>query len=356
MNKNFWLKKKVFITGHSGFKGSWLTQSLLELGADVCGYSLEAPTQPNLFSILNLSRNTHSLIKDVRNLEDLKSEILNFKPDIAIHLAAQSLVKKGYQNPIETYSTNVMGTVNFLEALRSSSTTKAALIVTSDKCYENNDSLKNFTENNPMGGFDPYSNSKGCAELITSCYRSSYFSNNQIAIASARAGNVIGGGDWAADRLIPDIIRSFINNEQVLIRRPNAIRPWQHVLEPISGYLELCEKLFTDGSFYAEGWNLGPNENDSWPVKDIVEYICSKWGKGSSWKLDERTHEHEAKVLTLNTSKANSKLKWFPKWSIEIALNETINWYKVFQDDNDKIAAFTNNQIKSYFQINSSKA
>ena len=287
VSDNFWRGKRVFMTGHTGFKGSWLSLWLQSMGAQVVGYALAPPTNPSLFEVAEVGKGMTSIIGDIRDLEKLRAVFTEHKPDIVIHMAAQPLVRYSYIEPVETYATNVMGTVNLLEAVRSTPSVKAVVNITSDKCYENREWVWGYRENEAMGGYDPYSSSKGCAELVASAYRNSYFHPDKyqqhgVAIASARAGNVIGGGDWAGDRLIPDILRAIVLGEPVHIRSPHAIRPWQHVLEPLSGYLQLAQKLYTDGTAYAEGWNFGPNEEDAKPVQWIVEKLTESWGEGSS--------------------------------------------------------------------------
>ena len=291
----FWQNKTVFITGHTGFKGSWLSLWLQKLGAQVIGYALLPPTQPSLFELASVATGMVSIEGDIRDLETLKSAIKQHTPDIVIHLAAQSLVRYSYQHPVETYATNVMGTVNLLEAIRETAGVKVLLNITSDKCYENQEWVWGYRENEPMGGSDPYSNSKGCAELITAAYRQSFFkpanyAEHGVAIATARAGNVIGGGDWANDRLIPDILKAWLANEKVLIRHPHAIRPWQHVLEPLNGYLTLAEHLYQQGIRFNGGWNFGPFDSEAKPVSWIVEQLMLLWGDNVNWQLDKSPH------------------------------------------------------------------
>lgn len=344
---DFWKNKKVLITGHTGFKGSWLTLWLKTLSANVIGYSLPAPTNPSLFVDLNLENEITSHTADILNYDKLKEVINEEQPEIIFHLAAQSLVRYSYENPIKTYSTNIMGTVNLLETIRQSSTVKAAVIVTSDKCYENKEWLWSYRENEPMGGHDPYSSSKGCAELVTASYINSYFKNHKTAIATARAGNVIGGGDWALDRLIPDFIRSIYSNKPVLIRNPQAVRPWQHVLEPLSGYMKLAQALYECGKDYVGGWNFGPKEEDARNVAWIVNHLVKKWDDGASWQQDQQAHPHEAHYLKLDTSKAKTKLDWQPQWSIETTLNLIVDWYKAYQNRLD-IRSIILDQIAAY--------
>jgi CDP-glucose 4,6-dehydratase len=341
VNSSFWKDKQVLITGHTGFKGSWLSFWLHSMGANVIGYSLPPPTHPNLFDILHLADKVTSIIGDVRDFEHLRTVITNYQPTIIFHLAAQPLVRYSYSYPIETYATNVMGTVHLLEAVRQVGQVKVVINVTSDKCYQNREWIWGYRENEPMGGYDPYSSSKGCAELVTTAFQNAFFNTTDFAkqgtaLASVRAGNVIGGGDWAEDRLIPDIIRAFMAGQPVIIRHPQAIRPWQHVLEPLSGYLLLAQKLGKNGPQYAEAWNFGPNENDAKPVIWIVDYLTKIWGNNVNWKADIQTkHPHEAHYLKLDCSKAKSKLAWYPKWDIKTALNTTVDWYKAYQQKKD---------------------
>ena len=352
MTPEFWKNKKVFITGHTGFKGSWMSLWLQELGAQVKGYSLAPPTSPSLFEKASVADGMESQIADVRDYKSLKKSIFDFSPEIVIHLAAQPLVRLSYKDPIDTYSTNVMGTVNLLQAVREQGSVKAMVNVTSDKCYENKEWPWGYRENEPMGGYDPYSNSKGCAELVTSSFRNSFFNVNDYekhgcALASARAGNVIGGGDWANDRLIPDILNAIAKGRSVEIRSPHSIRPWQHVLEPLSGYLGLAEKLFLEGPAYAEGWNFGPNDEDAKPVSWIVEQLTKQWGGDASWQLSEGEHPHEVTYLKLDCSKAKQKLRWKPVWRLEDALGRIVAWHKVYLAG-ESLKAHTVNEINDY--------
>jgi len=331
---SFWKGKRVFLTGHTGFKGSWLVLWLHSLGAEVKGYSLNPPTEPSLFKEVKIDSIIDSQIDDIRNLTVLKKSINDFNPDILIHMAAQSLVRYSYDAPIETYETNVIGTVNILESVRSCKNLKAIVNITTDKCYENDGRSKGYKEDDSMGGHDPYSSSKGCAELVTSAYRRSFLQEQGIGLASVRAGNVIGGGDWADDRLIPDILRSFEKGESVVIRNPKATRPWQHVLEPLSGYLILAEKLYKNQKKYAEGWNFGPNEKDVKPVEWILDKMTSRW-PDSSWELDQNSNPHEASFLKLDISKAKSKLGWKPVWELSYTLEKIIDWHKAWLDKED---------------------
>ncbi len=292
------------------------------------GLALTPPTSPALFDEATVGMDMNSVIGDIRDYNIVLAEMSKCQPDIVIHMAAQPLVRYSYQAPVETYQTNVMGTVHVLEAARQVGTARAVVNVTTDKCYENKEWVWGYRENETMGGNDPYSNSKSCSELITASYRHSFFKDKQIALASARAGNVIGGGDWAADRLIPDILRAFEANEQVVIRNPHATRPWQHVLEPLSGYLLLAERLYTDGQQFAEGWNFGPRDEDARSVQWIVERMTERWGLGAAWRLDDGQHPHEANFLKLDISKAKNLLGWEPRWGLSTAFEKTIDWYQ----------------------------
>ena len=327
VNPDFWKGKRVFLTGHTGFKGSWLSLWLQSMGAELHGLALQPPTTPALFDEARVGADMQSTIGDIRDYSTVLAAMVACKPDIIIHMAAQPLVRYSYQAPIETYATNVMGTVHVLEAARQVGTAKAILNVTTDKCYENKEWVWGYREDEPMGGHDPYSNSKGCSELVTSAYRQSFFQQSGIALASARAGNVIGGGDWATDRLIPDILGAFEKSQPVIIRNPHATRPWQHVLEPLSGYLILAERLHADGQSFAEGWNFGPHDEDARPVQWIVEHMVKAWGSGASWQLDGGEHPHEANYLKLDISKAKAKINWQPRWRLGIALEKVIDWH-----------------------------
>jgi len=329
VNPTFWKGKKVFITGHTGFKGSWLSLWLQDMGAVVKGYALEPNTNPNLFTQANVAKNMDSEIGDITDLNHISESMKAFDPEVLIHMAAQPLVRLSYKDPVLTYATNVMGTVNVLEAARRCTNLKAIVSVTTDKCYENKEWAWGYRENEPMGGHDPYSSSKGCAELVTAAYRKSFFNENNTAfLASARAGNVIGGGDWAEDRLIPDILRAFEKNEPVIVRNPMSTRPWQHVLEPLSGYLVLAQHLFDEGSSYAEGWNFGPKDEDCKPVSWILDTMVDIWGNGAKWELDKNNNPHEAGFLKLDCSKAAIHLNWSPKWNLENTLESIINWHQ----------------------------
>ena len=351
--KDIYRNRKVLITGHTGFKGSWLSLLLNKLGADVYGYSLEPPTQPSLFEEADIQNLMTSYIGDVRNLDYVKEIMAKVQPEIVIHMAAQPLVRESYKIPVETYEVNVMGTVNVLEACRFTTSVKAIINVTTDKCYENKEWHWGYRENEPMGGYDPYSNSKGCSELVTAAYRSSYFnskdySKHGIALASSRAGNVIGGGDWADDRLIPDFIRSISKGKKLWIRSPYAIRPWQHVLEPLSGYLALGAKLLSEGSKYAQGWNFGPNDKDAKNVAWIIDNICKLWGDGAVYAIDTNPQPHEANFLKLDCSKANTELDWYPRWDLQRTLVSIVDWNKAYLKG-ENMREITLLQIEDYF-------
>lgn len=352
MNPTFWQGKRVFLTGHTGFKGGWLSLWLQHLGAQVTGFALPAPTTPSLFECAQVANGMTSIIGDIRDGVALAAAMNEAAPEIVIHMAAQPLVRRSYIDPVETYSTNVMGTVNLLEAVRQTASVRAVVNVTTDKCYENKEWVWGYRENEPMGGFDPYSSSKGCAELVTAAYRNSFFNvaryhEHRIAIATARAGNVIGGGDWAEDRLIPDILRAIQQGQSVNIRSPHAIRPWQHVLEPLSGYLALAEKLHTRGTAFAEAFNFGPAEEDAKSVQWIVQELTQQWGDGASWHLDSGKHPHEAHYLKLDCSKARVSLAWSPRWHLAQALQAIIVWHKARQSGED-MRAICLQQITDY--------
>lgn len=336
MNPAFWRGKRVLLTGHTGFKGSWLSLWLQSVEAQVVGYALAPPTQPSLFEVADVGAGMVSIMGDIRDLAHLRQVFAEHKPEIVIHMAAQALVRQSYLEPVETYATNVMGTVNLLEAVRGTDSVKAVVNVTSDKCYENREWVWAYREDEAMGGYDPYSSSKGCAELVTAAYRHSYFHPDQykehgVAVASARAGNVVGGGDWANDRLIPDIMRAISQGQPVDIRNPHAIRPWQHVLEPLSGYLLLAQSLYEKGSDDAEGWNFGPRDEDAKSVLWIVENLNRIWGGNADWVLDGEPHPHEANYLKLDCSKAKMRLHWTPKWSLEKTLHSIVDWQRKYQ-------------------------
>jgi len=350
--------KKIIVTGHTGFKGSWLTLWLKELGAEILGYSLEPSTKPNLFEVLGLKNHIHHVIGDVRDYDKLLAVFKEFQPKIVFHLAAQPLVRLSYKEPRHTYETNVMGTVNILEAVRKTDSVNVVINVTSDKCYENKEWVWGYRETDPMGGYDPYSSSKGCAELVTLAYLRSFFNpkdygkTHNVAVSSVRAGNVIGGGDWREDRLISDCVKSLSKGESIVIRNPQAIRPWQFVLEPLSGYLWLGALMYHHGAEFAGAWNFGPNDDDILTVQELVELVIRHWG-GGSYIIDSSKQPHEAKLLKLDTSKARYFLKWRPVYNIYEAVKETINWYKIYYNDNkqnQKLYEFTRQQLLRYIK------
>jgi CDP-glucose 4,6-dehydratase len=355
LNRAFWRDRRVFLTGHTGFKGSWLSLWLSALGADVTGYALDPPTQPNLFELANVAKGIRSLSGDIRDFQKLMHALDESRAGVVIHMAAQSVVRRGYEDPIETYSSNVMGTVNLFEAVRQVRRPCAVVNVTSDKCYANKEWVWGYRENEPMGGHDPYSNSKGCAELVTSAYRDSFFppasfERHGIGIASARAGNVIGGGDWTSDQLIPDLMRSFLARKACLIRNPAAIRPWQFVLEPLLGYLMLAERLTDDGTRFASGWNFGPVDADARPVSFIASELARLWGSGASWTHDAGAYPHEAHILKLDASKATACLKWRPVLSLSSALEWTVEWYRAYEAGAD-LRHLTETQVDRYASL-----
>lgn len=349
---NFWKGKKIFITGHTGFKGAWLSTWLYELGAKVTGFALEAPTKPSLFELIKLENKIHSIIGDIRDTKAITSAIRQSKAEIIFHLAAQPLVLESYEDPVGTYETNVMGTVNVLEGIRQTPSIKAAVMITTDKCYENKEWLWGYREVDRLGGFDPYSASKACAEQVISSYRNSFFpagdsAKHGVAIASARAGNVIGGGDFAKNRLIPDCLRSLQAEEIIYVRRPGSIRPWQHVLEALSGYLLLAQHLFHDGVRFAEAWNFGPDEADAKPVSWILNEVNNLAAGKLKVQIEENHSLHEAGYLKLDTSKARTLLSWSPKWNLSQALRSIMDWHSAFTSGGD-LWTTTTQQISEY--------
>lgn len=348
INKSFWKDKKVLITGHTGFKGSWLACILNELGSDIYGYSLKHKTDKDNYIISEVSSFVNESINDIRNEQKLNESFQIFKPDIVFHLAAQPLVRLSYEIPKETYEINVIGTLNVLESIRKSKTAKASVIITTDKCYENKEQIWGYREDDPMGGFDPYSSSKGCAEILVSSYRNSFMNKEGKFIATARAGNVIGGGDWADDRIIPDCVRYLENKKPIIVRSPNAVRPWQHVIEPLVGYIMLAERLYNEEKQFCSGWNFGPNVENTLTVKEVVELVIQNWGSGSF--IDSSISEyklHEATLLSLDCSKAYLNLKWKPKLNAQNSVNATLDWYKNYKNDKN----ICKQQIKEYIKI-----
>lgn len=352
----FYKNKKVFITGHTGFKGSWLTVILHSFGAEVKGYALEPGTNPSLYQTIHCDSLCHSVICDVRNTSFLQKHINEFAPDIVFHLAAQPIVRTSYDIPVDTFDINAMGTVNLLEAIRQMEKKCIVVLITTDKVYENNESGQAYKENDRLGGYDPYSASKACAELIIDSYRKSFFNSkeysiHQKAIASARAGNVIGGGDWAKDRLLPDIVRALVKNETINIRNPRAVRPWQHVLEPLFGYLTLAMKMDEDPILFADAFNFGPYPYDVLTVEEVTDLAVSIWGKGDVAFPELRGQVHEAGLLSLNIEKAEKLLRWKPKLNAEKALTYTIKWYKNYYEKNINMLDFTISQLKNYQKL-----
>ncbi len=347
MNHEFWRGKRVFLTGHTGFKGGWLALWLQAMGAEVHGYALNPPTSPNLFTVAGVGKGmASSVIADIRDMDALRGAMQAADPEVVFHLAAQPLVRHSYVEPVETYAVNVMGTVHLLEAVRATPGVRTVVNVTTDKCYENREWEWGYRENEAMGGYDPYSSSKGCAELVTAAYRRSFLASAGIALASARAGNVIGGGDWAEDRLIPDFLRALDAGATLNIRSPLATRPWQHVLEPLSGYLMLAERLHSEGGQFAEGWNFGPNDEDARPVRWIVERLAEMRGD-VKWQCDEAVQPHEANYLKLDSSKAKSRLGWQPRWRLQAALGMTLEWHQAWRAGSD-MRSVTLAQIAAY--------
>lgn len=352
MNFDFWRDKRVFLTGHTGFKGSWLSIWLKYLGAKLTGYAFDVPTAPSLFQLAEVDQGMTSVIGDIRDQSILASALRSASPEIVVHMAAQSLVRHSYTDPVGTYSTNVMGTVNLLESIRYCPSVRAVVIVTTDKCYQNQEWVWPYRENEPMGGYDPYSSSKGCAELVTSAYRASFFNPNafadhRVSIASARAGNVIGGGDWAPNRLVPDVLSSFSKGAPAIIRNPHAVRPWQHVLEPLRGYLTLAQRLFEDGAQFSEAFNFGPLPDGAKPVSAVVDQLAELWGGGAAWRVDTEPQPHEAQQLALDISKAGSFLRWYPILQLREALSMTVSW-SLSQGGGGDVKTLTTEQIKEY--------
>lgn len=336
MNEDFWHGKRVLITGHTGFKGSWLSVWLQKLGADVAGFALPPASAESLFDLAAVGERMHSTFADIRDREALQGAFDRFHPQIVFHLAAQSLVRSSYLEPVETYQVNVMGTVHVLETVRKNPSCRVAVNVTSDKCYENKEWTWGYREADQMGGHDPYSSSKGCSELVTAAYRHSFFEGKSatgvgVGIASARAGNVIGGGDFSKDRIIPDFMAAIARHQPLYVRNPDAVRPWQHVLEPLSGYLLLAEKLWENPQAYAQGWNFGPAPDDVRPVRWIVERLNNYWGERISWEIDTGPKLHEANLLMLDSAKARMLLGWRPRWTLDEALQAVVGWHSAYE-------------------------
>jgi len=351
----FWQNKRVFVTGHTGFKGSWLSLWLEAHGAKMVGYALPPPTKPSLFDLADCGRGITTIFGDVRDYQKLHAAMAEHRPEVVLHLAAQSVVKASYADPRETYEVNVMGTVNLLEAVRRVGGVKSVVNVTTDKVYENREWLWGYREPDTLGGHDPYSNSKACSELVTSSFRDSFFppsafAEHGVAVGSARAGNVIGGGDWTANQLIPDVIQAFGRGEAVQLRNPGSTRPWQFVLEPLKGYLMLAERLYTDGGAIAGGFNFGPADADAKPVRWMVETLATLWGGGANWSQDTAKHPHEAAFLKLDSSKAHAVLGWEPRLRVDAALNWVVEWYKHLSRGGD-VRAKTLEQIRAYDRL-----
>lgn len=346
----FWRGRRVLLTGHTGFKGSWLSLWLQSMGATLRGIALPPPTSPALFEVARVMEGMEHRVVDIRDAAAVQSQFDEFKPEVVIHMAAQPLVRLSYLHPIDTYATNVMGTVHILEAARHCTSVKAMVNVTTDKCYDNREWVWGYRENEAMGGHDPYSSSKACAELVSTAYRQSFLKEAGIGMATARAGNVIGGGDWASDRLIPDILRALPTQQPILIRHPHAIRPWQHVLEPLSGYLLLAQRLYDQGQTDAEAWNFGPQEADARPVQWIADYLCRSWSNAAIWSIQPGHHPHEAGVLKLDITKAQHRLQWVPKWSLETALQQVIDWHRAWLGGQD-MRAVCLHQISLYESV-----
>jgi CDP-glucose 4,6-dehydratase len=350
MNPDFWKAKRVFLTGHTGFKGAWLSLWLRRLGATVCGYALEPPTEPNLFTLAGVAGDVESHIGDVRDLAALTAAMRTFAPEIVFHMAAQPIVRDSYRIPVETYEVNVMGTVNLLEAVRCTPGVKGTVIVTSDKCYQNREIIWPYRESDALGGNDPYSSSKGCAELVSYAYGRSFFAPamGRGSLASARAGNVIGGGDWANDRLMADVMRGLLSGENIVIRRPRAVRPWQHVLEPLSGYLRVAEHLCDKGPVAWDAWNFGPEFGSNRSVETLARLVCRRWGSPDALQIkDDPGAVHEAGLLTLDSTKAKLELGWFPRWDFEECIARTVDWYRAYKAGDD-LRRFTLEQITAY--------
>lgn len=347
MSPGFWHGRAVFLTGHTGFKGGWIALWLSQLGAQVYGYALNPPTNPNFYTATRLGdRLANSTIGDIRDLQKLAAAMSAAKPSVVIHMAAQPLVRESYNTPVETFTANVIGTVNIMESVRQAETVEGIVNITTDKCYENREWIWPYRENDRLGGHDPYSASKACAEIAAASFRSSFLTQAGIQLASVRAGNVIGGGDWAPDRLIPDFMRALDAGKTLRIRAPRAVRPWQHVLEPLSGYLMLAERLVTDGTDFAEAWNFGPDESDAKPVSWIMERLCQKIPH-ANWELERTPQPHEAGLLKLDSTKAKNRLGWAPRWSLETALDKTVEWHRAWKEG-QSMAEVTINQIEAY--------
>lgn len=347
---SFYKGKKVLVTGHTGFKGSWLCRLLLKLGAEVTGYALEPPTQPDLFQLLDVESQMHSVTGDIRDLEKLKQVFAEAQPEIVLHLAAQPIVRESYKNPVYTYETNVMGTVNILEAVRQCKSVKSFLNVTTDKVYRNNEWEWGYRENDELDGYDPYSNSKSCSELVTHSYEKAFLKELGIAVSTARAGNVIGGGDFAADRIVPDCVRAIADGKKIAVRNPHSTRPYQHVLEPLGAYLMIAGSQYEDASC-AGAYNVGPGDDDCITTGTLADLFCEAWGEGASWENLCQEGPHEANFLKLDCSRIRSTFGWKPHWQVKEAISQTVKWYQAWLDGDDT-AAFTDRQIEEYLTQN----
>ncbi|MGA8272373.1 MAG: CDP-glucose 4,6-dehydratase [Candidatus Sulfotelmatobacter sp.] len=350
-----WRGRRVFLTGHTGFKGSWLALWLNRLGAQIRGYALDPCTKPNMFTIASIDTVVDDVRGDVRDYAKLEASMTEFAPEVVFHLAAQPIVRLSYADPVGTYATNIMGTVHLMEAVRKTPSVRAVVCVTTDKCYQNQEWVWPYRETDPLGGYDPYASSKACTEIVSAAYRNSFFSldrlhEHHVALATARAGNVIGGGDWSEDRLVPDLVRGFTSGEPVLIRRPNAIRPWQHVLDPLHGYLVLAQELVVRNARCASSFNFGPSDEDIWPVERIATELVQMWGQGASWVRDSASSVHEDNILRLDASKARVELGWKPRLKIEMALEWTMAWYRAW-NRGDNMSEFTRKQILEYDEL-----
>lgn len=350
MTPGIWHGRRVFVTGVTGFKGAWLGMWLRHLGARVRGYSLPPPTSPSLFALARMQEDVEWIDADVRDLARLAREIKDWEPEAVFHLAAQSLVRASYERPVETFETNVMGTANLLEAVRAAPSVRAVVVVTSDKCYENREWVWPYREGDALGGHDPYSSSKACAEIVTASYRRSLFGDAGAAVATARAGNVIGGADWARDRLVPDIVSSIVARRPAAVRNPTSVRPWQHVIEPLAGYLTLGERLLLQGQAFGEAWNFGPNSDSVQSVATLADELCEAWGDGASWSHDGGQHPHEAGILALDSAKARSRLGWRPRLDYHDAIRWTVAWYKASHGGRDA-RELTLEQIRKYEEL-----
>ena len=351
MKPEFWRGKRVLLTGHTGFKGSWMSLWLQSLRAEAVGYALGPPTKPSLYALASVKNGMKTILGDVLDLEHLRRVVGEHTPEVVFHMAAQSLVRRSYDDPVGTYATNVLGTVHLLEAVRDIPSVRAVVIVTTDKCYENREDQRAYHETDRLGGDDPYASSKAAAELVTAAYRKSFFhagkNEAKAGVASARAGNVIGGGDWAADRLIPDVMRAVLEGKELLIRHPHAVRPWQHVLDPLCGYLTLAERLWQHPGRFSESWNFGPDESEALPVSTVLERLSELWGPGLSWRFDDGAHPYEAQYLKLDCTKAKAELGWEPQWNLNSTLEATVQWYKAHQSRQD-VRSVAEGQIRSY--------